>query len=121
MIKLDKKGFTLIELLIVIAILSIVMSIAVPSIISSVERAKEKQKEKEISLIKSYSEIYIDNHKNSLEKIEKITIEMLYQDKLLTKDELEDPLDNSKYICGYVPYENQQLGEFIEDSSYCLE
>lgn len=99
--KMNKKGFTLVELLVVLVILAVIMSIAIPSVTSSIERSKQKQHDSKIELLESTADIYIDRHKNSLESNSIITINMLLDDKLLTKTQAKDPLEESRTVCGY--------------------
>lgn len=116
--KLNKKGFTLIELLAVLVILVVIMTIAIPSITSPVERSKDKQKNLKIELIISAAELYADRHKNSSSGY--ITIENLIADGLLTIDEIKDPSNESKTLCGYVSYDStDKIYKFNENPSYC--
>lgn len=95
--KLNKKGFTLVELLVVIVILVIIMSIAIPSITSSLDRSKEKQRKAKIELIESAGEIYFDKYKNN---IQNITISDLYNERLVTIEQLKDPFNDKNCITG---------------------
>ncbi len=117
--RINKKGFTLVELLVVLVILAIIMSIAIPSITSSVERSRQKERNSKIELIKSAAELYADRHKNTLSS-SNITIKMLIDDGLLTKEEAKDPLNETQTICGYFPYSQGKLNDFVENNSYCV-
>lgn len=108
MIKLNKKGFTLVELLVVIVLLVVIMSVAIPSITSSLERSKQKQYDSKMELILSAVDIYADRHKNSIGNNSIITIVNLIDDRLITKVEVKDPFNESRTICGYYSYINQE-------------
>lgn len=100
--KLNKKGFTLVELLVVIVILVVIMAVAVPSITSTSEKSKEKQKNKEINLIISAAEsegknLYIPEG----EKAEYSLLCLICNGKI-TREEVLDPFDSSKTLCGYI-------------------
>lgn len=101
--RLNKKGFTLVELLVVIVILGVIMSIAIPSITSSIERSKDKQKTQIIKLIESAGELYVDKHKNIV-KTGPITLSQLIEDGLITKEEMKDPFNEKRTLCGYLSY-----------------
>lgn len=94
--KLNKKGFTLVELLVVIVILVIIMSIAIPSITSSLDRSKAKQRDAKVKLIESAAEIYVDRHNNSSSP----TIQDLYNERLITIEQLKDPFNDENCITG---------------------
>ena len=96
--KLNKKGFTLVELLVVIVILVIIMSIAIPSITSSLDRSKAKQRDAKVKLIESAAEIYVDRHNNNSSP----TIQELYNEGLITIEQLKDPFNDEKCITGTV-------------------
>lgn len=102
--RLNKKGFTLVELLVVIVILAVIMSIAIPSITSSIERSKDKQKTQVIKLIESAGELYVDRHKNSVTTSD-ITLNQLISDGLITKEEMKDPFNEKRTLCGVVHYD----------------
>ena len=108
MIKLNKKGFTLVELLVVIVLLVVIMSIAIPSITSSLERSKQKQYDSKMQLILSAVDIYADRHKNSIGNNSIITIVNLIDEGLITKEQAKDPFNESRTICGYYSYSNQE-------------
>ena len=100
--ELNKKGFTLVELLVVIVILGVIMSIAIPSITSSIERSKDKQKTQIINLIVSAGELYVDKHKNTVTP--PITLNQLIEDGLITKEEMKDPFNEKRTLCGHLSY-----------------
>lgn len=106
--RLNKKGFTLVELLVVIVILGVIMSIAIPSITSSIERSKDKQKTQVIKLIESAGELYVDRHKNTV-KQGKITLNQLIDDGLITKEEMKDPFNEKRTLCGYLGYDGKNV------------
>lgn len=95
--KLNKKGFTLVELLVVIVILVIIMSIAIPSITSSLDRSKAKQRDAKVKLIESAAEIYVDRHNNDSSSP---TIQKLYDERLITIEQLKDPFNDENCITG---------------------
>lgn len=120
--KLNKKGFTLIELLVVIVILVVIMSIAIPSITSSVERSKNKQKDQIIKLITSAGELYADRHKNTVNNTTPISLSDLVGDNLITKEEIKDPFNESKTLCGRLEYdETEKKHIWKENNNFCLE
>ena len=102
--RLNKKGFTLVELLVVIVILGVIMSIAIPSITSSIERSKDKQKTQIIKLI------------------EPITLNQLIEDGLITKEEMKDPFNEKRTLCGYLGYDGKKVSwnETSGSNQYCL-
>lgn len=119
--RLNKKGFTLIELLVVIVILGVIMSIAIPSITSSIERSKDKQKTQVIKLIESAGELYVDRHKNTV-KQGQITLDKLISDGLITKEEMKDPFNEKRTLCGYLSYDGTNIvwTEQSGSNQYCL-
>lgn len=112
--KLNRKGFTLVELLVVIVILVIIMSIAIPSVTSSLERSKQKQKNAKITLIESAAELYADRHKNSFVVGNKVSIDTLISENILTKDEVIDPFSTNTQIQGCVIYSNNNTFTYSE-------
>ena len=110
--KLNKKGFTLMELLAVIVIMAIIFAVAVPSISSSIERSKQKQKNAKIEVIEAAGEVYLSAHKNA----NSVSIPELYDGGILTKDEVKDPFNEKKSLCGYVEYNNHSY-TFVDTSS----
>ena len=96
--KLNKKGFTLVELLVVIVILVIIMSIAIPSITSSLDRSKAKQRDAKVKLIESAAEIYVDRHIGTT----KVSVSELYNEGLITIEQLKDPFNDEKCITGTI-------------------
>lgn len=106
--KINRKGFTLVELLVVLVILVVIMSIAIPSVTSSIERSKQKQYDSKIELIESAVDIYIDRHMNSIENNSIITIVDIINDGIITKEQAKDPFDESRTICGYYSYAEQE-------------
>lgn len=119
--RLNKKGFTLVELLVVIVILGVIMSIAIPSITSSIERSKDKQKTQVIKLIESAGELYVDRHKNTV-KQGQITLDKLISDGLITKEEMKDPFNEKRTLCGYLSYDGTNIvwTEQSGSNQYCL-
>ena len=119
--RLNKKGFTLVELLVVIVILAVIMSIAIPSITSSIERSKDKQKTQIIKLIESAGELYVDKHKNTV-PIGIITLNKLISDGLITKEEMKDPFNEKRTLCGYLSYDGSDVVWIDQSGSnqYCL-
>ena len=117
--ELNKKGFTLVELLVVIVILGVIMSIAIPSITSSIERSKDKQKEQIIKLIVSAGELYVDKHKNTVTP--PITLNQLIEDGLITKEEMKDPFNEKRTLCGHLSYNETEgvLWQPDENSEAC--
>ena len=117
--ELNKKGFTLVELLVVIVILGIIMSIAIPSITSSIERSKDKQKTQIINLIVSAGELYVDRHKNTVTP--PITLNQLIEDGLITKEEMKDPFNEKRTLCGHLSYNETEgvLWQPDENSEAC--
>lgn len=119
--RLNKKGFTLVELLVVIVILAVIMSIAIPSITSSIERSKDKQKTQIIKLIESAGELYVDRHKNTVNQGQ-ITLDKLISDGLITKEEMKDPFNEKRTLCGYLSYDGTNIvwTEQSGSNQYCL-
>lgn len=119
--RLNKKGFTLVELLVVIVILGVIMSIAIPSITSSIERSKDKQKTQIIKLIESAGELYVDKHKNTV-KTGQITLDKLIGDGLITKEEMKDPFNEKRTLCGYLGYDGKKVSwnDTSGSNQYCL-
>lgn len=119
--RLNKKGFTLVELLVVIVILAVIMSIAIPSITSSIERSKDKQKTQIIKLIESAGELYVDKHKNTV-KPGQITLDKLIGDGLITAQEMKDPFNEKRTLCGYVSYNGSDVVWVDQSGSkqYCI-
>lgn len=119
--ELNKKGFTLVELLVVIVILGVIMSIAIPSITSSIERSKDKQKTQIIKLIESAGELYVDKHKNTV-KPGQITLDKLIGDGLITKEEMKDPFNEKRTLCGYLGYDGKKVSwnDTSGSNQYCL-
>ena len=117
--RLNKKGFTLVELLVVIVILAVIMSIAIPSITSSIERSKDKQKTQIINLIVSAGELYVDKHKNTVTP--PITLNQLIEDGLITKEEMKDPFNEKRTLCGHLSYNETEgvLWQPDENSEAC--
>ena len=117
--ELNKRGFTLVELLVVIVILGVIMSIAIPSITSSIERSKDKQKEQIIKLIVSAGELYVDKHKNTVTP--PITLNQLIEDGLITKEEMKDPFNEKRTLCGHLSYNETEgvLWQPDENSEAC--
>lgn len=111
--RLNKKGFTLVELLVVIVILGVIMSIAIPSITSSIERSKDKQKTQIINLIVSAGELYVDKHKNTLTT--PITLNQLIKDGLITKEEMKDPFNEKRTLCGHLSYNEKDGVQWQSD------
>jgi hypothetical protein bcoam_14499 len=118
--ELNKKGFTLVELLVVIVILGVIMSIAIPSITSSIERSKDKQKTQIIKLIESAGELYVDKHKNTVTP--PITLNQLIEDGLITKEEMKDPFNEKRTLCGYLGYDGKKVSwnDTSGNNQYCL-
>lgn len=114
--KLNRKGFTLVELLVVLVILVVIMSIAIPSVTSSIERSKQKQKDSKIELIESAAELYVDRHKNSFSG-DKILLNVIICDGLLTKEQAKDPFNESYTLSGYVLYSNNEY-TWKDDANY---
>ena len=110
--KIDKKGFTLMELLAVIVIMAIIFAVAVPSISSSIERSKQKQLNAKIEVIEAAGEVYISTHKN----ISSVSVAKLYEEGNLTKEEIKNPFNEKKSICGYVEYKNYSYN-FVDTSN----
>ena len=119
--ELNKRGFTLVELLVVIVILGVIMSIAIPSITSSIERSKDKQKEQIIKLIVSAGELYVDKHKNTVQQGKSITLDDLIEDGLITKEEMKDPFNEKRTLCGHLSYNETEgvLWQPDENSEAC--
>ena len=119
--ELNKKGFTLVELLVVIVILGVIMSIAIPSITSSIERSKDKQKTQIIKLIESAGELYVDKHKNTVQQGKSITLDDLIEDGLITKEEMKDPFNEKRTLCGHLSYNETEgvLWQPDENSEAC--
>ena len=119
--ELNKKGFTLVELLVVIVILGVIMSIAIPSITSSIERSKDKQKTQIIKLIESAGELYVDKHKNTV-KPGQITLDKLIGDGLITAQEMKDPFNEKRTLCGYLGYDGKKVSwnDTSGSNQYCL-
>ena len=119
--RLNKKGFTLVELLVVIVILGVIMAIAIPSITSSIERSKDKQKEQIIKLIVSAGELYVDKHKNTVQQGKPITLYNLIEDGLITKEEMKDPFNEKRTLCGHLSYNETEgvLWQPDENSEAC--
>ena len=117
--ELNKRGFTLVELLVVIVILGVIMSIAIPSITSSIERSKDKQKTQIIKLIVSAGELYVDKHKNTVTP--PITLNQLIEDGLITKEEMKDPFNEKRTLCGHLSYNETEgvLWQPDENSEAC--
>lgn len=113
--RLNKKGFTLVELLVVIVILGVIMSIAIPSITSSIERSKDKQKKQIIKLIESAGELYVDKHKNTVSP--PITLNQLIEDGLITKEEMKDPFNEKRTLCGHLSYKKKDGVQWQSDES----
>ena len=120
--RLNKKGFTLVELLVVIVILGVIMSIAIPSITSSIERSKDKQKTQIIKLIESAGELYVDKHKNTVQQGKSITLDDLIEDGLITKEEMKDPFNEKRTLCGYLGYDGKKVSwnDTSGSNQYCL-
>lgn len=118
--ELNKKGFTLVELLVVIVILGVIMSIAIPSITSSIERSKDKQKTQIINLIVSAGELYVDKHKNTVTP--PITLNQLIEDGLITKEEMKDPFNEKRTLCGHLSYDEKDGVQWQSDegSDTCI-
>ena len=119
--ELNKRGFTLVELLVVIVILGVIMSIAIPSITSSIERSKDKQKTQIIKLIVSAGELYVDKHKNTVQQGKSITLDDLIEDGLITKEEMKDPFNEKRTLCGHLSYNETEgvLWQTDENSEAC--
>ena len=119
--ELNKRGFTLVELLVVIVILGVIMSIAIPSITSSIERSKDKQKTQIINLIVSAGELYVDKHKNTVQQGKSITLDDLIEDGLITKEEMKDPFNEKRTLCGHLSYNETEgvLWQPDENSEAC--
>ena len=96
--KNNNKGFTLIELLAVVVILLAISVIAISSIGAAIERNKIKQNATKIAIIESTAKLYYDEHKNSLDNGDRITMYDLTS--YLDEDELTDVDGN--YFCGYI-------------------
>ncbi len=121
--KLNRKGFTLIELLAVVVILLVIMAIAIPTVTSTIERSKDKEKKEKINLIISSAETYTNNHKNTYNPSDEITLQKLFCDSLITRDEILDPFSDTKTLCGYVHYDSSQkklIWQENNDTKYCL-
>ena len=120
--ELNKKGFTLVELLVVIVILGVIMSIAIPIITSSIERSKDKQKTQIIKLIESAGELYVDKHKNTVQQGKSITLDDLIEDGLITKEEMKDPFNEKRTLCGYLGYDGKKVSwnDTSGNNQYCL-
>ena len=108
--KMNKKGFTLVELLVVLVLLAVIMSIAIPSVTSSMERSKQKQKDAKIELIVSAAEIYFDRNKekcvNGTGDCYVTVKELVCDYRLLTKEQVKDPFNESSTVIGSVTYES---------------
>ena len=119
--KMNRKGFTLIELLAVLVILVVIMAIAIPSVTSSIERSKDKQKTQIIKLIESAGELYVDRHKNTVNQGQ-ITLDKLISDGLITKEEMKDPFNEKRTLCGYLGYDGKKVSwnDTSGNNQYCL-
>ncbi len=91
--KLNRKGFTLIELLAVVVILLAISVMAITSISAAIERNKTKQDESRKAIIVSATELYFNEHKNSLKGISCLTISELISREVITEDEALDSND----------------------------
>ena len=104
----------------VIGILAVIMSIAIPCITSSIERSKDKQKTQIIKLIESAGELYVDKHKNTVTP--PITLNQLIEDGLITKEEMKDPFNEKRTLCGYLGYDGKKVSwnDTSSANQYCL-
>ena len=96
--KLNKKGFTLIELLAVVVILLAISVMAITSISAAIERSKQKQDESRKAIIVSSAELYFNEHKNSMQNTNCITVSELVTAGAITEDEALD--SNKKPFTG---------------------
>ena len=104
--KLNNKGFTLVELLAVLVILIAIMSIAIPSISSSLERSKDKQDNAKKKLLASAAELYVTDHKNSIDESVttcSITIKELKEGNYIDEDAATD--SNGDKFDGCISYD----------------
>lgn len=95
------------------------MSIAIPSITSSVERSKEKQKKQIENIVVAAAKIYVSDHEDVSGMI---TLDKLYCSKLITREDIVDPFNKNKTICGYV-ISNRHTSMWVEvtgSTQYCL-
>lgn len=101
--KLNNRGFTLVELLAVLVILITIMAIALPSISSSLERSKEKQNESRKKVLMSAAELYVTDHKNSINSSSCcIGLDVLVSENYVDKDATLDADGN--LFNGFVQY-----------------
>ena len=120
----NNKGFTLIELVAVLAILIAILLLALPGVASSYERRKEKINNEKIESIKSAGQIYASIYKKDIDysgflKGEcGISIQMLLDNDLITKDELMDS-ENKKYL--YENFEKTTVIYIKDNGSYVID
>lgn len=122
--KLNNKGFTLVELLAVLVILIAIMSIAIPSISSSLERSKSKQDTAKQKILESAAELYVTDHKNSIDESVttcSITIKELKEGNYIDKDAAKD--SNGNDFSGCIKYtKSTSTFEYLESGcgSSCI-
>ena len=85
-----------------------------------IERSKDKQKTQIINLIVSAGELYVDKHKNTVTP--PITLNQLIEDGLITKEEMKDPFNEKRTLCGYLGYDGNKVSwnDTTDADEYCL-
>ena len=115
--KLNNNGFTLVELLAVLVILITIMSIAIPTISSSLERSKDSQNKQKQKLLESAAELYVADHKNSLNGKKCVKLRVLQKEGYVDTDAVKDVDDNSFRGCILFPNETDSKYRFSPSSS----
>lgn len=95
-----KRGFTLIEILAVIVILGLISILTVPAIINQLARVKNQSSDVMNEMIKTATNLYLDNHQDSYSKKEGdtycIPLKTLVNEGFLTEP-IFDPMTDKKY------------------------
>ncbi len=99
--RLNKRGFTLVELLAVIVILIAITAIAIPTISSALDRTKEKQNDQRKRILESAAELFVSEHKNSIEAAAScISLDALKKGGYVDEEALKDA--NGDDFVGYI-------------------
>ena len=112
--KKKNSGFTLIELLAVVVILLAITVMAISSISAAIERNKNKQNETRKAVLKSYAELYYQDHKNTCNRSGCISISKLLEKGIVNQEEAQDA--DGDLIAGGFTYNN---GEQFTYNNIC--
>ena len=126
-----KNGFTLIEILAVVVILAILSLIAIPVISKQIQQSKIHLYKEQVNRILEASEKYMQENDSTLPKkmlenyditeapVEKITLDMLYENKFIKESDPKNPLKSSISMDKEVAiYYNTPKNQY--DVVYCI-